>query len=578
MKTSLNLKMGIRILTFVGMLLILVLTPVFASALEKDSMKASSTQQPGSITEQSAASTTWDEAFYSSNKMSVENILARYNGKSMKDELIENRSMYGKAFALDDNKQLHILSVLPQHYEDQYGKLQDIDTRLVDQLSYKQSRSDSAEMLGRLDRQEGEESSYYLAPHVPFGVQIAKQFEAGYAVKKGEHELIVTPVDGKPVIGKLTGKSTILYEEAWNDTDVMLEVTETGLKETLILHSSSSPTIFSYKLSQSLDENLSLGEIQLAPAWLIDAKDVYRDVKQQIRVEEEATWLDLIVDTDNLAFPITVDPTFNLVYPARAEYKAEKISPTIWKYTLTYTPYPSIGTIVNANGYPSTSYGLLKFDLTGIPGNRTVTNAYLENIDPDNKLIHPPEKIIQPWVDNAYLSTQYWGTLTQFVQGWINGETNYGLRYRSNQLPSIFGWMGARLVVEIEPTNAPNNLKVEKFTKNTVTIKWTEPDLVTGLTGYKVYRNNQLAGTLGASNKSFTLQNTGTGLHQIYVTALFGSVESDPTPNLDYTYRGDAEYIYNTKNQLIEIRYPYNIKQQLIYDANGNLTSIQRIP
>lgn len=64
-----------------------------------------------------------------------------------------------------------------------------------------------------------------------------------------------------------------------------------------------------------------------------------------------------------------------------------------------------------------------------------------------------------------------------------------------------------------------------------VQLSWSAPFTATGLSGYKVYQNEELVATLGSSVTNHTLNHTEIGSYQYYVTATFSTpaYESEPS-------------------------------------------------
>ncbi|MBC8525903.1 MAG: T9SS type A sorting domain-containing protein, partial [Candidatus Cloacimonetes bacterium] len=66
-----------------------------------------------------------------------------------------------------------------------------------------------------------------------------------------------------------------------------------------------------------------------------------------------------------------------------------------------------------------------------------------------------------------------------------------------------------------------------------VELTWLAPALDRSLTGYKIYRNEEVIGE--TTDTSFVDENIPAGTHLYYVTALYGDYESDPSNEVEFT-------------------------------------------
>lgn len=202
------------------------------------------------------------------------------NNKFKVGELLHKRSPFSKTWINFDGSYTMETFNEVVHYEDDGGQL-----RTVNPMFSRESDADDFQGI-----------------KVPFGARVPHVFTNGYTVSDGEEELTFIPVNARRVRGHVNPDKSneVIYRNAWNSTHVKLEVTATGLKETIILKSEKAPTAFQFEVKGDTDGNL-----QLAPAWLVDANGVYRDVEQVV----DNGIVTLTVDPDGLAYPIEVDPT-----------------------------------------------------------------------------------------------------------------------------------------------------------------------------------------------------------------------------------------------------------------------------
>ncbi|WP_127588530.1 hypothetical protein [Paenibacillus koleovorans] len=199
-------------------------------------------------------------------------------------EIIEERTPTSKHFLMNDGTYTAVFSLEYQHYTDSSGHLYDIDTQLVDEsdlafvnapiskdsvtsLNNKKMELEQKRLTqGKLDQP----GTRLRAPFVPFDLSIPKDFTDGYWIQRGNSLLSFTPIGANSVYGTMFDKSQMNYLNVWTDTDVQLKVTETGIKETIILNSIAAPTSFRYELVGEISNDLKNDEFYLEPAWLMD--------------------------------------------------------------------------------------------------------------------------------------------------------------------------------------------------------------------------------------------------------------------------------------------------------------------
>lgn len=524
-----------------------------------------------------------DESFLKS-QLTPDNSMSKIGG-NIDHEVISYRTQYTKHYKLKNGKMATIFSQKPIHYEDVNGKLQNISFKLVESneilklntLISKQMYQQSNLIIPLQKNKE-----FFNAPYVPFGVNLPKNFIDGYTISKDNHSLVIKPIGARDIIGKLNNQNQIVYADPWIDTDVLLEVNDVGIKETIILKSGNAPSTFTFQLSEQLSNDLTLGELTIQPAWLVDAQGKYRDVKQSTHTKNGIHYLELEVDTTDLMYPIYVDPT---VYAENLQtarlHVYDQTDPTpIHNRKIYYTATPDIGSELYFGGieYMRTEYGLIKFelgDIFNIFNNSTVTHASLVNVDHWG-LLNAPRMITQSWGD--YLPTSLYGlTLEEIVQRWLTGEPNEGLLFSANGYPRTYDWSSAMLYVETDGVvrKPPTNLAITNKTANSITLQWS----VDGpnndeIFDFIIYNGDNFFGY--TTDYSYTATDITFGQYSFSVKARYLDGNESVASNIvHYNYGKKRTYKYNQKNQLIEITYEGGYTQEFIYDANGNLLTIR---
>ncbi|NEW08354.1 DNRLRE domain-containing protein [Paenibacillus sp. SYP-B3998] len=380
------------------------------------------------------------------------------SNKKVIREVKEKRTSNSKHYLLEDGSYQAVIGREDVHYEDENGQLQDIQIDLTDEAEIDKSiTSFSKESSGKvksliqdgmkrsLAKKVDKDETAYRPLHVPFQAELPKKYNKGYSIGKGNDKLTFIPVGASSVVGTVYGKGTILYSKAWNSTDVELKITETGVKETLVLKDSSAPTLFSFEVKGKLDDKFKSGNLQLEPAWLEDSSGIHRDVVQKIRVEENKTFIDLFADVSNLVYPVKVDPTVTM----QPSVKGMNTSITSRNRTPP-TPGSPRSTISINKDYFTEGRGLLQFDLSSFKSDITIKSAnvslyrftggdgwqiaFYKNISSwavdtaywDNQPQHDPNVSDRTWVGG---NGWYNWDITNLVQQWVSGTSpNYGVK------------------------------------------------------------------------------------------------------------------------------------------------------
>ncbi|GLX65670.1 DNRLRE domain-containing protein [Paenibacillus glycanilyticus] len=246
--------------------------------------------------------------------------------KKIVKELSDRRKIASKEFLLEDGSIQANFYSNAIHYEDEKGRLQDIDTQFVDEALivddhdiYSKEVAKEVKEIARKNNQKKsiskEEASLldsdYRALKVPFNIRIPKDYRKGYTMSKGTDRISLVPINANRSKGSLSSSETnvMYYPNVWKDTDVRLSLESYGIKETIYLKSKNAPTQFSYRINKKLDSNLSSGQLQIDPMWFEDASGTHREIQPVIEQEANHTLLKFEIDTTNLSYPIIIDPT-----------------------------------------------------------------------------------------------------------------------------------------------------------------------------------------------------------------------------------------------------------------------------
>ncbi|GAB6171988.1 hypothetical protein JCM15765_14660 [Paradesulfitobacterium aromaticivorans] len=384
-------------------------------------------------------------------------------------EEIWKRTPSAKHFHLADGSKQAIIYLNDIHYEDENGNYQNIDTALHDEADFdlwdfpvtkhgvddfhaarERARADKA--ANRLNR----DTYDFQALKVPFAAKIPRNWKRGYSINKGADKLTFKPIGASPSKGYVTeGKDNeIVYQDAWNDVDVALNISETGIKETLTLKTSKAPTSFTFEVIGNLADDLTAGEIKIQPAWLEDAAGVRRDVTQTLRREVDGVLLDIAADVSGLAFPVIIDPTIT-IQPTSSTGQDS--------YVLNLNPdyvYGNMEGLSVGNDNDSQAYiyrAFIKFGLTSIPSNAVVSSSSITLTEiggqDTSSLSISTHKVLGSWDEatltwnnkppydataqstvSTLLGSNYkytWALLASLVQGWVNNSAaNYGVMFK----------------------------------------------------------------------------------------------------------------------------------------------------
>jgi hypothetical protein len=375
-------------------------------------------------------------------------------------EMLNKRTRNSKTWINFDGSYTTEIYAGDVHYEDENGNLQNINTDLFDEsdldtIDFPVAK-EGAEIFrimktavknmkkkNILDR----DTLDYQGLQVPFDCRIPKNFKRGYTIGKGQHKLRFIPVGASPSKGYIEQdkKNCVHYQDAWNDTDVCLEVMPNGVKETIILKSDRAPFSFSFEVDGPLEDDLTAGRMRLQPAWLQDANGERRDVSQTIRREGDKTYIDLEADVTGLVYPIEIDPTVTI-----QPYSEGKDSFVYQDPGNVNTNYGSSSELI----FGSLSWfyrTYIQFDLSSIPANAVIQSANLDVVVTSvyDASLHTfnIHRVTANWDENTITwnfqptfnptvetSVNIGGTgnysinITSLVNNWVNNTyPNYGL-------------------------------------------------------------------------------------------------------------------------------------------------------
>jgi hypothetical protein len=381
-------------------------------------------------------------------------------------EMLNKRSLNSKTWINFDGSYTTEIHQGQIHFEDYEGNLHNIDTNLFDEADlfdydgpiekHGKDLLNEARERARADKKASKmnrDTYDFQGLKVPFLAKLPRNFKRGYKIGHGDNKLHFKPVGASPSKGYVDEErgNCIHYQDAWNDADVCLELTDKGIKETIVLKTDRAPYKFSFEVLGTLEDDLTAGTMALQPAWLEDAEGTKRDVTQTIRRVGEQTFIDLEADVVGLVYPIYIDPTVTIQPNGTAGKDA-------FVYSGTPDSTNDVTNITIGRDSSGLNRGLIQFDLSTIPVSSVITNATITFYVPNSfdgvartVNIH---RITNTWTEN----TVTWNTqptfdatiagtilvtttgqtpittdLSTLFSGWVNSSyTNYGLLMKMN--------------------------------------------------------------------------------------------------------------------------------------------------
>nr|WP_091275817.1 hypothetical protein [Alteribacillus persepolensis] len=352
--------------------------------------------------------------------------------KEIVAEIQSKRTESSKTYLLQDGSYRAVFSRSPIHYQDEYGNYHNINTDLFDEADFDTVDTPvTKEVSGEFQLVKGasvaakkkntlnRDNLDFQALKVPFQARLPRNWRRGYTIGKGKDKITFKPVDGSPAKGYVEADKTncVMYQDAWNDTDVCLEVQSKGIKETLTLKTDRAPSSFRFEIKgKDIGDNFTAGGLNIEPAWLIDANGIKRDVSMEVvRHNDNKVYLDLNADVTDLGYPIEIDPTvitknysnlsngdtFNFSVPTGVE---------ILEANVQYTPTDTTNSVYEDTGFTeattnSTTYtDVLQADQTKHIKN-IVVEARGQIIDPyDNR---KSSRVTRTISDSSYFNDNW---------------------------------------------------------------------------------------------------------------------------------------------------------------------------
>ncbi|QMV42433.1 fibronectin type III domain-containing protein [Cohnella cholangitidis] len=375
-------------------------------------------------------------------------------------ELVEKRTANTKHYLMENGSKQTVITLEPQHYEDQNGDWQDITPALIDEADIQdmdepmshevvdevnQISKKNKELKRQKKLDHGDTS--YKALQVPFDISLPKNFQQGYRIQKGQDQLSFKPIGASnKAKAKLTDKQTLTYADVWESTDVTLRVFGEGVKETFILKDKNAPLAFSFEVEGQFKSGLSTDQLFILPASLIDANGTTRPVDQVLRKQGNKQYIDITVDDSGLIYPIEVDPTVATLSASVMAYR------TAYSYggssDLTFS---SSGIYVGGKAWTYAFIGYMNFDLSSIDG--VVQSAdltlYRQNSTrgDNNTIIIDSYITSSPWSSNnpsqipgqgqlissvntpGYNTPAVFTGMEKYVNHVLAGNPNYGIAF-----------------------------------------------------------------------------------------------------------------------------------------------------
>lgn len=591
---------------------------------------------PGALPEafQHAYANSTDAVKASPVRTDRQDIVVEGEEKLIVQELIENRTTFSKDYEMNDGSISKEISLVPMHYEDANGDFQEIDTSLVHQSELslaKVTPSIDANSYVEAIVQENKRSnmknsklnaaskskSSFLAPEVPFYSNIPADFSQGYSIEKEGERFTFIPLQANQAIGAVDSKekNKIVYTNVWKDTDVELIVTEYGIKENIILHSSDAPAQFEFiykneTASDSSDES----KLHLLPSWLIDANGTTRDVESKFITRGADTIIQVKWDNKGLVYPITIDPT-STITPNLTLF-VDRLQPT---KSFTFDPIMKAGgptqqyisyfrfllkdIFPEGTTFNSAKVHLFMDKVEKVSGSSEIYN-YIALAQTDRELSPGATYNDRPSTNNNYPKSNFVAMAPQTyavfdVTNAVKDSHSKKMNYVSlmtvtpysgvttNIIEFLTPWQSdksktLKIVINYGSSNSAPQVSFTSVVKNddnSVSLNWQLNN--SPLQEQVKYEIFPLKGTwqtdgiisVQSNEKSYRTQRLGAGDWSFAVRSFNGTVWSEWSfTNYISIINPKSEYIYNQSNQLIKISHYDGVTTNFTYDKNGNLT------
>ncbi|MBW7453045.1 fibronectin type III domain-containing protein [Paenibacillus sepulcri] len=562
------------------------------------------------------------------------------NGKKIKKEIISKRELNEKQFELEDGSLVEVVSSHDIHFIDAQGKLAEIDPRITktDVLPDNQSQASKANSTGNMKKTVPS----FKTKSLPFNLSIPSDFLEGYSIGSQDAKLKFIPVGARSSIGQWNeaAQTKVSYTNVWPSTNVELEATDWGIKESIILKDGKSPTRFTFEVMGQLDQELNGKKATLLPAWLKDATGKMIDVEQTLRTENDKKFLDMSFDPTSLTYPILIDPS---VYEQEEEFYDSgsfevNLDPTktvgstdifirplleslfdfhltagtIEFYSYSLEPGLEYHAVGGVNSLSLPYYNIVDFyynlgnRMTGPVGSSFgfgsrgqiyVVVTYLDANPPDTTPPTTPTNLAVTrnelhWTassDNIgvagyeiYNGTERIGSSGRntYILAGLSSNTVYNLTVKARDAAGNVSGASNTVtyMIDTQRPTAPANLVVKPHSPTSVTLQWTASTDNVGVTGYNIYSYS--GSTLVGESSTNTYTVTGLNPNASYnfsVKAKDMAGNLSPESNVvSARPYMEVAYHYDESNRLDFIVLSTGEILDYTYDANGNLIRIQK--
>ncbi|MFI2858459.1 hypothetical protein ACH6EH_15215 [Paenibacillus sp. JSM ZJ436] len=341
-------------------------------------------------------------------------------------EEVSKRTLYSKRYLLSDGSYKEVISLTPLHYQDKEGVYQDIVLDFEEKILPTVSDSVYKEpTLQELTPQEPldepiEQEFIYTSQTVPYSIEIHKSFQKGFSFGHNGGLISFLPLNTIPadVDNSLLSKGKAGFKQVWTDTDVKINLTPSGVVQSLYLKSDQAPSQFNFELKDNV-ELFESGALRLGQAWVQDASGQTRQVTQKVIQERDSSILEISYDKNGLVYPVMLSSKVSL-----SSYSQESGDhSTSMQFDLSMLP-KEVNILES-----SLSFNVL--DLSAVSELHV-----LRNIEPVALNSDAASQLYEGDADNTYGQQTLSDTGLQSIElekdlltGWLSGEfDNYGLK------------------------------------------------------------------------------------------------------------------------------------------------------
>ncbi|CAM4107399.1 DNRLRE domain-containing protein [Saccharibacillus endophyticus] len=209
----------------------------------------------------------------------------------------------------------------------------------------------------------------YTSSTVPYTPSLHNSYAQGFSLGVNGNFITLVPVGAQDAQADVSQASVgkLAYANVWTSTDANLALTASGISQTLNLTSADAPSTFRFALEGHLGEDLTGGGLSLTPAWLTDADGQRREVLQTLNETDGVRYLDVDIDTSGLSYPIEVKTGIELQSEVQTATITAQETGALGEMSLFARSAPK--QLANRT--------YLQFDLSGLPENAAVREAYL---------------------------------------------------------------------------------------------------------------------------------------------------------------------------------------------------------